>query len=91
MMFGLTKKMFIRLLTSIVSASNCTKTVSLNNEKCMTLPTRINLYPNQDSQELHYYPFAVNLDRYAGSCKTLDDLSSRLCAPDETRYNLACF
>ena len=46
MMFGLTKKMFIRLLTSIVSASNYTKTVSLNNEKCMTLPTRINLYPN---------------------------------------------
>ena len=46
MMFGLTKKMFIRLLTSIVSASNYTKTVSLSNEKCMTLPTRINLYPN---------------------------------------------
>ena len=90
-MFGLTKKMFIWLLPSIVSASNSAKPASLNNEKCMTLPTRINLYPNQDSQELHYYPFAVNLDRYAGSCNTLDDISSRLCALDETRYKLACF
>ena len=31
-MFGLIKKMFIELLTSIVSASNHTKFVSLNNQ-----------------------------------------------------------
>ena len=30
------------------------------------------------SEELCYYPFAVNLDKCAGSCNTLDDLSSRV-------------
>ena len=35
-MFGLIKKMFIVLLTSLVSASNHTKFVSLSNQKCMT-------------------------------------------------------
>ena len=43
-MLGLILKMFIRLLTSTVSASNHTKCVSLNNQKCMTQPTFINLH-----------------------------------------------
>ena len=66
-MFGLIQKMFIRLLTGIVSASNQTKCMSLSNQKCMTQPTFINLHPNEYSQELHYYPFGLNLDRYVGS------------------------
>ena len=41
-MVSLIKKMFIRLLTSIVSASHHAKYVSLNNLKCMTQPTTIN-------------------------------------------------
>ena len=41
-MFGIIKKMFIVLLTGIISASNHTKCVSLSNQKCMTQPTRIN-------------------------------------------------
>ena len=53
--------MFIKLLTSLVSASNHTKCVSINNQKCMTRPTLINLYPNEHSQELHYYLFAIFL------------------------------
>ena len=36
------------------------------------------------SEELCYYPFAVNLDKSAGRCNTLDDLSSRVCVPNET-------
>ena len=35
------------------------------------------------SEELCYYPFAVNLDKCAGRCNTLDDLSSRVCVPNE--------
>ena len=50
----------------------------------MTQPTPINLHPNQYSQELRYYPFVVNLDRCAGNHNTLDDLSSRICVPNET-------
>ena len=34
-MFGLIKKLFLVLLTSILSASNDTKRVPLSNQKCM--------------------------------------------------------
>ena len=38
-MFELIKKMFIRLLSSIVNGPNHTKCMSLINQKCMTQPT----------------------------------------------------
>ena len=60
-MFGLIKKIFIGLLSSIVDASNQTKLISLSNQKCKIQPTLINLHPNEYSQEFHYYPFAVKL------------------------------
>ena len=58
-MFGVIKRIFIGLLTGIISASNHTKCVSLGNQKCMTQPTLINLHPNEYRQEFHYFPFAV--------------------------------
>ena len=54
--------MFIILLASIVNTSNHTKCMSLSNQKCEIQPTLINLHPNEYSQELYYYPFAVKLD-----------------------------
>ena len=58
----------------------------------MTLPTLINLHPNEYSQEFHYYPFAVKLDRRVGSCNTLSDLSSKVCIPNKTEdLNLRVF
>ena len=33
---------------------------------------------------LHCYPFAVRLDRYIGSCNTLNDLSNKVCVPLKT-------
>ena len=59
--------MFIRLLTSIVNASNYTTSVSLSNQKCTTQPTLINLHPNEYPPGWYWYPFAVNLDRCVGS------------------------
>ena len=50
----------------------------------MTQSILINLFPNGYSPELHYYLFVVDLDRCAGSCNTLDHLSSRVCVPNET-------
>ena len=44
----------------------------------------MNLHPHVCSQELSYYMFAVNIDRGAGSCNTLDKLSSRVFVPYET-------
>ena len=67
--------------TSLVNTSSHTKCVSLSNQKCEIQPTLINLHPNEYSQELHYYPFAVKLDKCVGSCNTLNDLSNKVCAP----------
>ena len=47
--------------------------------------TLINLHPNEYSQELRCYPFTVNQSRCVGICNILDDLSSRVCVPNETK------
>ena len=52
----------------------------------MTQRTLINLHPNEYSQEFHYHPFAVKLDRCVGNCNTLDDLSNKVCALNKTRF-----
>ena len=91
-MFGLIKKMFIRLLNSILSASNNTKCMSLSNQECMTKPTLINLHPSGYSRESYYSPFSVNLDRCVGSCNTLNDLPNKVCGPNKTEdLNLSVF
>ena len=91
-MFGLTKEIFIGLLICIVNASNHTNCSSLSNEKCMIQPTLINLDPNEYNQEFHYYPFVVKLDRCVGSCSSLNNLSNKVCVPNETEYlNLSVF
>ena len=77
--------MFIGLLTSLVNASNHTKCVSLSNQKCITQTTLISLHPNAYSQGLHDHPFAVELDRNAWSCITLNDLSNKVCVPNKTK------
>ena len=90
-MFELIKS-FIGILTSIVRTSNHTKCVSLGNHKCTTQPTLINLHHNEYIQELHYYPFAVNLDRCVGSCNTLNDFSNKVCIPNKAEdLNLSVF
>ena len=91
-MSGLIKKMFIGLLTGLVNGSNHTKCVSLSNQKCITQPTLINLHPDEYSQELHYYPFAVKLGRCVGSCNSLNNLSNKVYAPNKTDdLNLSVF
>ena len=83
-MFGFIKKIFIRLLGSVVSASSHRKCVYLGNQKCLTQPTIINLHPNEYTQELHYYPFVVNLDRCIRNCNALNNLSNKVCGSSKT-------
>ena len=78
--------MVIGLLTDLVNASNRTKCVPLSNQKCITQPTPINLHSNEYSQELYYYPFAVNLDRCVESCNSLNDFPNKVCVPNKTEY-----
>ena len=51
----------------------------------MTQPNLINLHPNEYSQGLRYYPFAVNLDKCVESCNILNDISNRVCVPNKTK------
>ena len=91
-MFGLIEKIFIGLLTGLVNGSNNTKCVLLSNQKCMSQPILINLHFNEYSQEFHYFPFSVNLDRCVGSSNTLNDLSNKVCIPNKTEdLNLSVF
>ena len=75
------KKMFIELLTGLVNGSNHTKCILLSSQKCMIQPSLNNVDPNKYSQEFHYYPFAVKLNRYVGSYNNLNNLSNKVCVP----------
>ena len=77
-MFAIIKKRFIVLLNNIVNAANHAQYVSLGNKKCEIQPTLFNLHANEYSQELHYHPFAVKLDKCVGSCNTLNDLYNNM-------------
>ena len=92
-MFGFIKKIFIGLLTSAaINASSHKKCIPLSNQKREIQPNLINYHPNKYSQELHYFPFAVNLDRCVGSCNTFTDLSNKVCVPKKTEdLNLSVF
>ena len=91
-MSWLIKKIFIGLLTGLVNGSNHTKCILLSNQKCEIQPTLIDLHPNEYSQEFHYYPFEVKLDRCVGSCNTLNKLSNKVCVPIKTEnLNLSVF
>ena len=82
--------MLIIWLTNI--ASNHTRCVSLSNQKCMTQPTLVTLYPKEYSQEFYYYSFAIKLDRYVGSCNTLNGLSNKIWVPNKAEdLNLRVF
>ena len=84
--------MFIALLTGLVNVSNHTKCVSVSNQKCMIQAILTNLHPNDHSQEFHYYPISVKLDRCVGNCNTVIDLSIKVCIPNKTEdLNLSFF
>ena len=91
-MFGLIKKIFIVLLTSIGSVSNLRKFASLSSQKCMIQPTLINLHPNEYCQEFHYYPFAIKLDSCVEGINSVNDLLNKVCVLNKTEdLNLSMF
>ena len=92
-MFRLIKKMFMGLLINRVNASNHAKCVSLSNHKCEIQPIFINLHPNECSQEnFTAIRFTVKLNKWVGSCTTLNDLSDKVCVPNKTEdLNLNVF
>ena len=90
-MFGISKKVLIVLLNSIVNASNHTNCVFLRNQKWEIQSTLINLHPNEYNQELHYY--AVELDKCVGNWNTLNDLRKKVSVLNKTKdisYKCKC-
>ena len=74
------------LLISIVNTSNHTKCVSLSSQKVwfnLLLLIYILMY-SLISQECHYYSLAVKLERYVGSCNTLNGFSNKVYVPNKT-------
>ena len=80
----LLKILFIALLSNIVNGFNHAKCVLLSNQKYMIQLTLINLHLNEYSQEFHYYPFLVKLNRSLESC-AINDLSDKLWVPNKTK------
>ena len=83
-MFGLIKKFFVGSLTGGLGSIH-TKCLLLRNQKWIVQPTLLNFRPNEHSQELQYYPFTVKLDRPIGICNTLNDLSIKVCVPNNAK------
>ena len=81
---GLLKKVYIVLLTGLVSWYNHKKWVSLVSQKFLILATLINLHPNEYTQKFHYYPLKVKLDTCVGSCNTLNDSCNKVSVPNKT-------
>ena len=67
------------LVSGVINASSHRKCVCFGDQNCTIQPTLINVHLNECSQESHYYPFAVKLDRCVGSCNTLNYLSNKVC------------
>ena len=76
--------MFVGLLAGLVNGSNHTNYVLLSNQKREIQYTLISLHSNERSQGFHCYPFVAKLDRFVGSCNTLNDLSNKVCIPNKT-------
>ena len=79
-MFGSIEKLFIELLGACTTgsfvgslASNSKghiKHVSLSNWPGQVKPTLVNINFNEPL----FYPFTVNVNKYGGSCNTIDNL-----------------
>ena len=84
-MFNFITTLFIILLTSIGNASKHRKVIrqTLHAQQRTTQLTLINLHPNEYTQRLRYFPFAVNLDRCIGSRDTLNNLANKVCVPNK--------
>ena len=44
----------------------------------MTRSTVLNLNPDEYNEGLRYYPIMAHVDRYNGSCNTMDNPSARI-------------
>ena len=89
-MLGFIKQTFIVSVLVLLGfgGSLVTEYAFMNNQPCMVRSMLIDLSPD----ELHYYPFIISLDRFDGSCSTVEDPFCRICVPNKIEdVNLKVF
>ena len=75
------KQIFIVMMLVLLGfgGSLTIKFVFMYNKTCMFGLTLIDFSPDV----LHYYPLITSLDRYGGSCNTVEDPFGRICVPNK--------
>ena len=84
MMFRFIKKCFfttMKFFNFNLSNLNSLQCVSMNNQECKTTPEMINLNTN----ETLFYPYSIKINKYKGSCNTLNDPDAKICVPDNIK------
>ena len=52
--------------------------VAMNNQKCQIITKIIDV----NSNEPLFYPYSVEMNKFSGSCNSINDLYGNLCVPD---------
>ena len=53
----------------------------MNNEECKIRSEIINVNPNEPM----FYPYSITINKYKGSCNTINDPYAKLCVPDNIK------
>ena len=74
----------MRLINLAISLFGIIKTkalecVSVVNQKCMSRPKILDV--NKGIGEVLFYPYKVLVNKFNGSCNTLDNPMSKICVP----------
>ena len=71
-----------------LSNVNSLECVSMNHQECKIRTERINL----NTDEPMFYPYSIKINRYKGSCNTINDPYGKICVPDQiTNINVKVF
>ena len=80
-MFGFIKKCFFTAITffsySMLNV-NFLECASMNNQECK-IRSEIN---NVNNNEPMFFPYSITIDKFKGSCNTINDPYAKLCVPD---------
>ena len=80
----LLKSVFFTAMTFFnfnLSKVNSLKCVSMNNQECKIRPKIINLNTNEPL----FYPYSIKINKWKGSCDTINDPYAKICVPDNIK------
>ena len=84
MVFGFIKKCLFTVMTffnlNLLNA-NYLECVSMNNQESKTRPEIINLNINEPL----FYPYSIKINKCRGSCNTINDPYTKICALDRIK------